>query len=89
MSRRSVVIEKQTEKPAQIQTHPQTCAHHWIIEPAIGPTSRGVCKLCGSVKIFMNIVDNSQPKENLNKIFDHGEDEEKAGEEEEDDDVDY
>ncbi len=72
---------------------PQTCAHHWLIEPAIGPTSKGVCKLCGSVKIFMNIVEDSQPKENLNKIFDHGEEEQEEADEAEEaedgDDPDY
>lgn len=87
MSRRSVVIEKQTEKPIQLETQTQTCAHYWLIEPAVGPTSKGVCKLCGSVKIFMNIVDDSQPKDNLNKIFDHVEADDE-GEEEEDDDLD-
>jgi hypothetical protein len=84
MVRRTVVIERQAEKP--VQTPPQTCPHHWLIEPAIGPTSQGVCKLCGSVKIFMNIVDDSQPKEVLNKIFDHDEDEKEGDEEEEDKD---
>jgi hypothetical protein len=31
-----------------------TCPHHWIIEPATGPTSMGVCKLCGAAKEFSN-----------------------------------
>ena len=30
------------------------CRHHWLIEPPNGPTSTGVCKLCGSTKEFDN-----------------------------------
>ncbi len=33
-----------------------TCKHHWLIEPPSGPTSKGVCKICGEVKIFDNIL---------------------------------
>lgn len=33
-----------------------TCKHHWLIEPANGPRSRAVCKLCGEVKVFDNIL---------------------------------
>jgi hypothetical protein len=33
-----------------------TCRHHWLIEPPNGPTSKGVCKLCGEVKFFDNIL---------------------------------
>jgi hypothetical protein len=32
------------------------CKHHWLIEPANGPTSKGVCKLCGEVKLFDNVL---------------------------------
>jgi hypothetical protein len=30
------------------------CSHHWLIEPPKGPTSKGVCKLCGARKEFDN-----------------------------------
>jgi hypothetical protein len=30
------------------------CSHHWIIEVAIGPLSKGVCKVCGAEKEFRN-----------------------------------
>ena len=30
------------------------CIHHWIIEPANGATSMGVCKLCGAEREFSN-----------------------------------
>lgn len=32
------------------------CRHHWIIESASGPTSKGVCRLCGAEKQFLNYV---------------------------------
>ena len=32
------------------------CVHHWIIEPAGGPTSVGVCAKCGAAKDFSNSV---------------------------------
>ena len=30
------------------------CCHHWVIESAEGPTSKGVCKYCGSEREFLN-----------------------------------
>ncbi len=30
------------------------CQHHWVIETAIGPTSKGVCQRCGMEKEFEN-----------------------------------
>lgn len=33
-----------------------SCKHHWLIEPPSGPTSKGMCKLCGEVKVFDNIL---------------------------------
>lgn len=30
------------------------CCHHWIIEVAIGPLSKGTCKQCGEEKLFRN-----------------------------------
>ena len=33
------------------------CAHYWVIEPANGPVSQGVCQVCMEVKEFMNSVD--------------------------------
>jgi hypothetical protein len=32
----------------------EKCRHYWIIESPHGPTSRGVCKLCGAEKEFRN-----------------------------------
>jgi hypothetical protein len=30
------------------------CPHYWLIEPPRGPTSMGICKLCGAIKEFDN-----------------------------------
>ena len=35
----------------------QECNHHWIIEPAHGSMSRGVCQTCREVRQFRNSVD--------------------------------
>ena len=35
-------------------TDATTCARHWVIEPARGARSAGVCKLCGAAKAFAN-----------------------------------
>jgi hypothetical protein len=31
-----------------------TCRHYWLIEPPNGPTSIGVCKICGATREFDN-----------------------------------
>ena len=33
-----------------------TCRHHWVIETANGPTSRGVCRNCQESKEFNNSI---------------------------------
>ena len=33
-----------------------TCCHHWIIEMANGPISRGVCQKCSESREFKNSV---------------------------------
>jgi hypothetical protein len=79
MSRKGVaILEKPVEKTPEIKT----CCHHWIIEPALGPTSQGKCKLCGEVKTFLNVVEEAMPKGNLAKFF---EPEESHDDEEEED----
>jgi len=34
----------------------ETCRHHWMIPPAEGPTSVGVCRLCHETREFKNSV---------------------------------
>jgi hypothetical protein len=40
------------EKEAPISV----CRHHWIIEPANGPVSRGVCLTCLEIRQFRNSI---------------------------------
>ena len=48
--------ENRTAHPENGTTPPETttCAHHWDIETPNGPTSLGVCSLCGEEKEFAN-----------------------------------
>jgi hypothetical protein len=32
------------------------CVHEWIIEPANGPTSNGICQRCGISRVFSNVA---------------------------------
>ena len=44
----------------QESTVKEQCHHHWVIESASGPTSRGVCRLCGTVKEFSNRIPDTR-----------------------------
>jgi len=44
----------ETKAPVTEPANETECVHHWIIEPPDGPTSKGVCKICGAVKEFEN-----------------------------------
>ncbi|MBM3943052.1 MAG: hypothetical protein FJ316_09045 [SAR202 cluster bacterium] len=36
---------------------PVGCRHYWVIQPATGSVSQGVCQTCGQVKEFKNYVE--------------------------------
>ena len=36
----------------------ETCCHHWLIQPADGPVSEGVCLLCDETREFKNSIDD-------------------------------
>jgi len=40
-------------KPQEVKVN-DGCAHHWIIEAPDGPSSRGICKICGLQREFLN-----------------------------------
>ncbi len=44
--------------PAEDQETPD-CCHHWVIQPATGPVSPGVCQNCGEAREFKNYVEAS------------------------------
>ena len=33
-----------------------SCCHQWLISKAAGPTSEGICQLCGETKDFKNSI---------------------------------
>ena len=35
------------------------CRHHWVIQPATGPVSAGLCQVCGESREFKNYVEAS------------------------------
>jgi hypothetical protein len=37
----------------------QGCRHYWVIQPATGPVSQGVCQHCGESREFKNYVEAS------------------------------
>ena len=56
----SKAVNAVREKTEKI-TARDTCRHHWRIEEAQGPTSRGVCKLCGMEREFFNTIPEGYP----------------------------
>lgn len=65
MKKNGAVLEKQIGPKKN-----NNCRHHWLIERALGPTSRGICRFCGAEKIFLNIVEETESKSNLSRFFD-------------------
>ncbi len=35
------------------------CRHHWLIQAADGPTSNGVCRICGELREFKNYLETA------------------------------
>ena len=35
------------------------CRHHWVIQPATGPVSQGICQLCSELREFKNYVEGA------------------------------
>lgn len=57
--KRSVALAPRVERePADKEF--LTCRHYWIIEKAMGPTSKGVCKYCGIRRAFSNFIPDYQ-----------------------------
>lgn len=47
-----------TRRPRPSRAADFHCRHHWLIEPPDGPTSEGVCKLCGARREFRTSSDD-------------------------------
>ena len=53
-------MAQDTPTPAAIEGQDvPACRHHWVIQPATGPVSQGVCQVCGQVKEFKNYIEAS------------------------------
>ena len=51
------MLLRQDLAPALIDTETAViCRHYWIIEPAEGPVSQGVCQNCQEIKEFQNSI---------------------------------
>ena len=37
----------------------EVCCHHWVIQPADGPISNGLCRVCGESREFKNYVESA------------------------------
>ena len=58
MTQQAPITDPQVTEPVEEQAEPQ-CCHHWVIQPATGPVSSGVCQVCGEVREFKNYVEAS------------------------------
>ena len=47
-----------TPTPTQAEEDAQ-CRHYWVIQPATGPLSQGICQTCGETKDFKNYVEGA------------------------------
>ncbi len=53
-------MAQQTSIPSPSEAQdPDSCRHHWVIQPADGPVSQGSCRSCGAVKEFKNYVESA------------------------------
>jgi hypothetical protein len=52
--RRKDTINKSMGVVVEERTRNRRHCHYWIIESPRGPTSRGICKFCGSTREFDN-----------------------------------
>ena len=44
----------------RVQENDSECRHHWLIDVAGGPKSRGVCRICGAERLFKNALDSAE-----------------------------
>lgn len=53
----------------------QSCVHHYLVEPAAGPTSLGTCKHCANQRTFTNIAvgydDDATVRQGTKRLYNH------------------
>jgi hypothetical protein len=52
-------VDEQVEADAIADESVDTCCHHWVIQPADGPSSNGSCQVCGEIREFKNYVESA------------------------------
>ena len=61
-----MVLRVKVKEKVEEYVAPVGCSHYWIIDSADGPTSNGVCRICGAEKEFFNSFDGTkQAEQNL------------------------
>ena len=52
------MVSQDAPNPTQIEEEEivSDCPHHWVIEPAHGSVSEGVCQICQEVREFKNSI---------------------------------
>ncbi|HAI99433.1 MAG TPA: hypothetical protein DCL97_02065, partial [Dehalococcoidia bacterium] len=55
--RSNIMAQKTVATPIVEVDNVPACAHHWVIQPAMGPSSQGICQICGESKDFQNYVE--------------------------------
>jgi hypothetical protein len=53
------IITPTTEPELIAQPEAPVCRHHWVIQPAEGPISTGMCQVCEEVREFKNYVESA------------------------------
>jgi len=47
----------QAQLEARTEPAASQCRHHWVIDSALGPVSKGACRNCGIEKEFKNYLE--------------------------------
>ena len=59
-----MVLEQHTQESTSavlvLERPEAVCRHHWVIEAANGPLSRGVCRHCRTAKLFANSISDPE-----------------------------
>lgn len=54
-----MVQQVETAPVPEVSEGSLVCRHHWLIQAADGPTSGGVCRICGETREFKNYVETA------------------------------
>jgi len=53
------------QQAAEVKVGLPPCRHYWVIETPTGPTSPGLCRLCGERREFKNYLEGHNWEEEL------------------------